>query len=174
VTGLLIPACFFVCCLFCSHQSLEQPDVTVDSGSYVKEKVLMGSGAVSYPVTTVSNSGNYSDVVIEYSQYCAGASSCQVANVTFSGVLPAGVTVTTEAGRIVLTGDYTAINEAMQNLIISPGAGNPNPIDVMITATDETGTASDFDSFTIPIDSVSCFMHIFHGWHCFICLFVWI
>jgi hypothetical protein len=134
--------------------SLEQPDVTVDSGSDVKEKVLLSSAAVSYPVTTWAKSSNYSDVVIEYSQVCTAGEVCQLAEVSFSDV-PDGATVVFGQGSIVLTGDYDSVNQAMLNLIIAPGAGNPNPIDVMVTATDQDGLTSDFDSFTIPVVSVS-------------------
>lgn len=140
--------------------SLEQPEVTVDAGSDVKEKVLLGSGAVSYPVTTWTRSSNYSDVVIEYSQECTGLGDCQLADVSFSDV-PDGVTVVYEQGRIVLTGDYALVNQAMLNLIIAPGADNPNPIDVMVTATDQDGLTSDFDSFTIPVVSVSSFLQMY-------------
>lgn len=130
--------------------------MTVDSGTDEKEKLEMGSVPVSYPVTTWSKSGSYRDVVIEFSQDCAGLASCQVADVDFSGVLPVGVIADTSVeGEIVLTGDYAAINQAMLNLVIASGSGNPYPISVKITATDKDGVTSDFDSFIIPIFSVS-------------------
>jgi hypothetical protein len=133
-----------------------QPDVTVDSGTDEKEKVEMGSVPVSYPVTTWSKSGSYRDVVIEFSQDCAGLASCQAADVDFSGVLPVGVIADASVeGEIVLTGDYAAINQAMLSLVIASGSGNPYPINVKITATDKDGVTSDFDSFIIPIFSVS-------------------
>jgi hypothetical protein len=92
--------------------------------------------------------------VIEYSQECLGLSSCQLADVSFSE-LPPSVNFVDKAGEVILTGDYDGINEAMQNLIIAPGLGNTSPINVKVTATDPSGVASDFDSFVIPIDSVS-------------------
>ena len=128
--------------------------MTVDAGSDEKDEVAMGSGPVPYPVTTWSKLGEYKDVVIEYSQDCLGLSSCQLADVSFSD-LPTSVNFAYKAGEIVLTGDYDGINEAMQNLVIAPGFGNTSPINVKVTATDPSGVASDFDSFVIPIDSVS-------------------
>ena len=128
--------------------------MTVDAGSDEKESIAMESGQASYPVTTWSKSGGYKNVVIEYSQECLGLSSCQLADVSFSE-LPPSVNFVDKAGEVILTGDYDGINEAMQNLIIAPGLGNTSPINVKVTATDPSGVASDFDSFVIPIDSVS-------------------
>ena len=129
--------------------------MSVDAGSNEKDQVPMGSGPASYPVTTWSKSDQYKDVVIEYNQDCLGLPSCQPATVAFSEDLAQGVNMVVESGKVVLTGDYSGINEAMQNLIITPGTGNPSPINVKVTATDQDEVKSDFDSFTIPVGSVS-------------------
>jgi hypothetical protein len=140
--------------------------VIVDAGTDEKEPVQMGSEATSYPVTTWSKAGGYHDVLIEFSQDCTGIISCHLADVDFSGVLPGGVVAGTGVeGKIVLTGDYSGINEAMQRLIIAPGSGNPSPISVKVTATDQNGVTTDVDSFTIPVVSVSAVLC-----RCFHCL----
>jgi len=141
---------------------LLQPDVSVDAGTDEKEPVEMGSGPASYPVATWSKSGGYQDVVIEFSQDCSGKAACQLADVEFTGTLPEGVVADTGVdGKIVLTGGYSGINEAMQDLIIAPGSGNPSPISVKVTATDQNGVTTDMDSFTIPVVSVSAIHSIF-------------
>ena len=132
--------------------------MTVDAGSDEKEPVEIGSAQASlYPVTTSSTSGGYKDVVIEFSQDCGEVTPCELAVVDFdyAGGLPGVVTAVKEHGKIVLTGDYSRINEVMEKLLITPGSGNPGPINVKVTATDQDGVTSNFDSFTIPIVSVS-------------------
>ena len=134
--------------------------MTVDAGSDEKEPVEIGSAQASlYPVTTSSTSGGYQDVVIEFSQDCGEVTPCELAIVDFDvvGGLPGDVTSNKSDGKIVLTGDYDSINDAMKKLLITPGSGNPSPINVKVTATDQDGVASNFDSFTIPIVSVSAF-----------------
>ena len=141
---------------------LLQPDVSVNAGTDEKELVEMGSGPASYPVTTWSKSGGYQDVVIEFSQDCSGIAACQQADVDFMGALPEGVVADTDVeGKIVLTGGYSGINKAMQDLVIAPGSGNPSPISVKVTATDQNGVTTDMDSFTIPVVSVSAIHNIF-------------
>jgi hypothetical protein len=128
--------------------------VIVDAGTDEKNQVAMGSGQVSYPVIAWSKSGGYEDVVIEYSQDCAGLLACELADVTFSQ-FPADVNYVLEAGNILLTGDYAGINKALKNLIITPGVGNPSPINVKVTATDQDSALTATDSFVIPILTVS-------------------
>jgi hypothetical protein len=146
-----------------NHLPTLQLDVTVDAGSDEKEPVDIGSTQASlYPVTTSSTSGGYKDVVIEFSQDCGEVTPCELAVVDFDFAdgLPAGVFSVTDPGKIVLSGSYDAINEAMEKLLITPGSGNPGPINVKVTATDQDGVTSNFDSFTIPIVSVSVFIQI--------------
>jgi len=134
--------------------------VSVDSGTDVKAKVGIGSDYVSYPVITTSQTTPkaYEKVVIEYSQNCLGLVGCEQPSFDFS-LLPPGVAVVRLAGKITLTGPYEDINQATKNLVIRPGAGNPNNVNVKITAsvadTDLGLTVTDFDSFVIPVVSVS-------------------
>jgi len=131
----------------------------VNAGTEEKAKVGMGSGFASYPVTTSSQSLAYDKVVIDYSQDCFGLAGCELPIVDL-GVLPSGVNVTHVGGKITLTGPYDAINQVMlNNLSIKPGAGNPYDIDVKVTASvtdaDLGTTVSNYDTFSIPIISVS-------------------
>jgi len=136
--------------------------VTVDSGTDEKAKIGVGTGFKSYPVDTWSLTSEYEKVVIEYSQDCLGLPVCTTPTVEFSQPLPNDVQAVQVGGKITLTGNYTSINQAMGNLILKPGAKNPNTVNVKITASvydDELDTTvTSFDSFTIPVVSVSWFI----------------
>ena len=132
-------------------------------------KFVLGE-ANPYPINVTSVSSNWDEVILNFSQDCPDSNrqllyfrkltaSCDSATVTFSD-LPQGVRhEIVHDGTIRLTGPYDAINQAMQNLLVTPGITNTNDITLTITATgidQPTGIIStNTNTFIVPVVSVS-------------------